>query len=96
MQKTAVSSARNVGISLKKRRFLKLILIVVDIKNSYYADYQCLLYNAKNKRFSVSKDNVLANIGCIYGQNRHFVEFIHIYRRGVIYHVPPPAQGLIS
>ena len=96
MQKTAVSSARNVGISLKKRRFLKLILIVVDIKNSYYADYQYLLYNAKNKRFSVSKDNVLANIGCICGQNRHFVEFIHIYRRGVIYHVPPPAQGLIS
>ena len=96
MLKRAVLESKNVGISLKKRRFLKLILIVVDIKNSYYADYQCLLYNAKNKRFSVSKDNVLANIGCIYGQNRHFVEFIHIYRRGVIYHVPLPAQGLIS
>ena len=32
------------------------------------------------------KDNALENIGCICGQNKHFVEFIHIYRRGVIYH----------
>ena len=40
MQKAAVSSARNVGMSLKKRRFLKLIRIFASIKTVYPVDYQ--------------------------------------------------------
>ena len=46
MIKTAVSSARNIGIRLKKRRFLKLIRLVVYIKMFYLADYQPLVCNA--------------------------------------------------
>ena len=65
MLKTSVSSARNVGMSLKKRRFLKLIPIFVGIKNTYHSDYQYLSRNAKNKRFSSTNDNSPANIGCI-------------------------------
>ena len=41
----AVLSARNVGINLKKRRFLMLIRIVVHIKTFYFADYQHLMCN---------------------------------------------------
>ena len=62
MIKTAVSSARNVGISLKKRRFLKLIRVFVGIKTAYCLDYQRLLCNVKNKHFLSSKDNTPANI----------------------------------
>ena len=51
MLKTTVLSARNVGFSLKKRRFLKLILVFVGIKNIYYAYYQYFICNAENKRF---------------------------------------------
>ena len=66
MQKTAVSSARNGGINLKKRRFLKLIPIFVGIKNTYCSDYQYLSSNAENKRFLPPNDNSSANIGCMY------------------------------
>ena len=37
--------------------------------------------NAKNKRFSAAKDNTPANNGCICGQNRQFVDFIHSIRK---------------
>jgi len=80
-------------MSLKKRRFLKLILVFVGIKNIYYAYYQYFICNAENKRFLLSNGNTPANIGCMCGQNRLFVEFIHIYRRGVIYHVPPRTEN---
>ena len=66
MLKTSVLSARNVGMSLKKRRFLKLISLFVGIKKVYYSDYQCLSCNAKNKRFSLTNGNSLANIGCMH------------------------------
>ena len=49
MQKTAVSSPRSDGFSVKKRRFLKLIRIFVGIKKVYHLDCQPLLSNAKNK-----------------------------------------------
>ena len=88
MLKTVVLSARNGSFSLKKQRFLKRIRIFVGIKKVYHTDYQRILCNDKNKCFSSHKDNALENISCICGQNKHFVEFIHIYRRGVIYHVP--------
>ena len=76
MQKRVVSSARSGGFRTKKRRFLKLIRVFVGIKILYPADYQRLSCNAENKRFSAPKDNAPANIGCMCGQNRHFVEFI--------------------
>ena len=66
MQKTAVSSARNGGINLKKRRFLRLIRVFVGIKNTYCPDYQPLSSNAKNKRLLPPNDNALANIGCMH------------------------------
>ena len=66
MLKTSVSSARNGGINLKKRRFLKLIPIFVGIKNTYHSDYQHLSCNAKNKRFLLTNDNSPANIGCMH------------------------------
>ena len=47
MIKRTVLSVRNGGISIKKRQFLKLIRIFVDVKIVYLADYQCLLCNAK-------------------------------------------------
>ncbi len=62
-----------------------MILVFANIKNIYYADYQYFLYNAKNKRFSPSKDNASANTVCFCSQDSLFVDFIHIYRRGVIY-----------
>ena len=62
-----------------------MILVFANIKNIYYADYQYFLYNAKNKRFSLSKDNASANTVCFCSQDSLFVDFIHIYRRGVIY-----------
>ena len=86
MQKTAVSLARSGAFSLKKRRFLKLLRLFFSIKKVYRSDYQHLSYNAKIKRFSALNDNLPANIGCIRGQNSLFVNFIRIYRRGVIYH----------
>ena len=66
MLKTSVSSARNGGINLKKRRFLKLIPIFVGIKKVYYSDYQCLSCNVQNKRFLLTNDNSPANIGCMH------------------------------
>ena len=84
MQKRAVSSARNGGFRLKKHRFLKPIYIFVYIKTIYHTDYQHLSRNTKNKRFSSTKDNVLTNIGCICGQNRLFVDFIHNIGVGII------------
>ena len=77
MQKTAVSSPRSDGFSVKKRRFLKLIRIFVGIKKVYHLDFQSLSYNTKNKRFLPSNDNSPENIGCMYGQNSLFVKFIH-------------------
>ena len=53
-----------------------MIRIFVGIKQVYFADYQRLLCNAKNKHFSSTNDHVPANIGCIYGQNSPFVEFV--------------------
>ena len=55
MLKTLILSVRNGGFSLKKRRFLKLIRLVVYIKTFYLSDNQYFLCNAKNKRFSSSK-----------------------------------------
>ena len=66
MLKTSVSSARNVGMSLKKRRFLKLILILIGIKQGYSANYQHLACNGKNKHFLSTNDNSPANIGCMH------------------------------
>ena len=66
MQKTAVSSARSGAFRLKKRRFLKLILVFVGIKNIYYAYYQYFICNAENKRFLLSNGNTPANISCMY------------------------------
>lgn len=66
MQKTAVSSAISGAFRLKKRRFLKMILVFVDIGNNYHTDYQRLSCNAKNRRFSSTKDKVIANIGCTH------------------------------
>lgn len=63
MLKRAVLESKNVGISLKKQRFLKLIRVFVGIKTVYCLDYQCLLCNVKNKHFLSSKDNTPANIG---------------------------------
>ena len=88
MLKTTVLQARNDGIRLKKRRFLKLILIFSGIKQGYDIDYQLLAHNAKNRRFLSSNDNVPANIGCMYAYNSLFVKFIRINCRGVIHHVP--------
>ena len=51
MLKTAVLAARNVGIKCKKRRFLKLNLILIGIKQGYSANYQHLACNGKNKHF---------------------------------------------
>ena len=66
MLKTTVLQARNDGIRLKKRRFLKLILIFVGLKQGYNIDYQLLARNTKNKRFLSPNDNVPANIGCMH------------------------------
>ena len=66
MLKTRVPSVRTVDFSLKKRRFLKLVSIFVGIKNVYYTDYQYIVSNTENKRFSSTNDNTLANIGCMY------------------------------
>ena len=66
MLKTTVLSARNIGFSVKKWQFLKLIPIFVGIKNTYCSDYQYLSSNAKNKRFLLPNDNAPANIGCMY------------------------------
>ena len=66
MQKTAVSSARNGGINLKKRQFLKLIRVFVGIKNTYCPDYQPLSSNAKNNRLLSPNDNSSVNIGCMH------------------------------
>lgn len=80
MLKRAVLESKNVGISLKKQRFLKLIRVFVGIKTVYCLDYQRLLCNVKNKRFLTPKDNATANIGCMYGQNSCFVNFIHWHK----------------
>ena len=64
--KTTVSSARNAGFKLKKRRFLKVIRIFLSAKEVYCADYQHLSCNDKNKRFSSPNGNAPANIGCTY------------------------------
>ena len=66
MIKRTILAARNVGIRLKKRRFLKLFLNFVGIKQGYNADYQHLVRNTKNKRFSSTNDNAPANIGCMH------------------------------
>ncbi len=67
MLKTTVLSARSGGFNLKKRRFLKLIRLVVDIKTFYLSDYQRFVCNVENKRFSPTKGNLPANIGCMRG-----------------------------
>jgi len=56
---------------------LKPIHILIGIKKIYHIDFQLLLSNAKNKRFSLTNDNSPTNIGCMYGQNSLFVKFIH-------------------
>ena len=83
MLKTAVLAARNVGIKCKKRRFLKLILIFVGIKQGYSANYQHLACNGKNKHFLSTNDNSPANIGCMHAQNSLFVDFIHNVNVGI-------------
>ena len=87
MLKTVVLSARNGSFSLKKQRFLKRIRIFVGIKKSITLIISVFYVMTKTSVFCL-KDNALENIDCICGQNKHFVEFIHIYRRGMIYHVP--------
>ena len=77
MLKRAVLLARSGGFTFKKRHFLKRIRIFVYLKIIYLADYQHLVYNAKNKHFSLSNDNAPANINCMHGQNSLFVDFIH-------------------
>ena len=72
-----VLSARSGSFSVKKRRFLKVIRIFAGIRKPYSTDYQYLLCNAENTRFSSPKDNVPANIACICSQNSLFVDFIH-------------------
>ena len=52
MMKAMVLSARTVGINLKKRRFLKLILVFVGVKIVYLADYQSLVCKALKLCFS--------------------------------------------
>ena len=52
MIKRTVSAARNGGLRTKNWRFLKLVFIFIDIKKAYHSDFQRLLRNAKNKRFS--------------------------------------------
>ena len=52
MMKAMVLSARTVGINLKKRRFLKLILVFVGVKIVYLADYQSLVCKAPKLCFS--------------------------------------------
>ena len=81
MLKRALLSTRRGGFSGKKRRFLKLILIFIGIKIVYRSDYQYLLFNAKNKRFSSTDNNAPANIDCMYAQNSRFVDFIHSIRK---------------
>ena len=66
MLKTAVLSVRNGEFRAKNRRFLKLIRIFIFIKKFYYIDCQRLVFNAKNKCFSPTKDNTSADIGCMY------------------------------
>ena len=66
MLKTTVLSVRNGGFRAKNRRFLKLIRIFRFIKKIYYIDCQRLVFNAKNKCFSSTKDNKSADIGCMY------------------------------
>ena len=67
MQKTTVSSVRNVGFSVKKRQFLKSIRVFVCIKFVYYADCQSLLRNDKNKHFLSPTGDASANIDCMSG-----------------------------
>ena len=67
MLKTTVLSARSDGFNLKKRRFLKLIRLIVGIKIFYLSDYQRIVCNVENKRFSPTKGNLPANIGCMRG-----------------------------
>ena len=81
MLKRAVLESRNVGISLKKRRFLKLICVFIGIKTVYCSDYQHLLCNVKNKRFLSSDDSTPANIGGMHAYNSLFVKFIHSIRK---------------
>lgn len=83
MLKRAVLSARSDGFRLKKRRLLKLIRVFVGNKYIYHSDYQRLSFNAENKRFSSTNDNVPANIGCMYAYNSLFVNIIRMYRRGL-------------
>ena len=52
MMKAMVLSARTVGINLKKRRFLKLILVFVGVKIVYLTDYQSLVCKAPKLCFS--------------------------------------------
>ncbi len=67
MLKRTVLAARSSGFSVKKRWFLKVIRIFVGIRKLYFTDYQHLLCNAENTRFSSPKGNMTANIGCIRG-----------------------------
>ncbi len=67
MLKRTVLAARSSSFSVKKRRFLKVTRIFVGIRKPYSTDYQHLLCNAENTRFSSPKGNMTANIGCIRG-----------------------------
>ena len=57
-----------------------MIFILISIKILYRADYQHLSCNVKNKCFLTPKDNATVNIGCMYGQNSCFVNFIHWHK----------------
>ena len=83
MMKRAVLSARSGGFRLKKRRLLKLIRVFVGNKYIYHSDYQRLSFNAENKRFSSTNDNVPANIGCMYAYNSLFPDFVIAYPKNL-------------
>ena len=87
MIKRTVSVARNVGIRLKNWRFLKLFLFFVSIEKAYHSDFQRLLSNTKNKRFSQTNDYLPANISCML--RTAFLLILFAYIEGdVMYHVP--------
>ena len=93
--KVEVLSARNSGFRTKKRWFLKFIHIFVGIKNIYHADYQYLLYNTQNKRFCHRRTTRLQISAVCMLRTAFLLILFAFYRRGVIYHVPSVAQGLL-
>ena len=65
MLKRMSLSVRSCGFSLKNWRFLKRIFLFIATKVFYLSGYQHLSCNARNNRFSASKDNAPTNIACM-------------------------------